>query len=165
MHPLIWRNGALALTLALASAALSACGEHDGEMVNSQICADFHTSGTAMPASADAAAPVDNCLRRCAYSLAGARDGAEVVANAAVAACGAALAHWNLTATDQAPVDSTGAPTDASTDAQSLLTGQPTNAMAEHAAFAQRQALLHVIEARAGRCKPPPAKNGTPVGA
>ncbi|MBV8594531.1 MAG: hypothetical protein JOZ27_09560 [Caulobacteraceae bacterium] len=44
------------------------------------------------------------------------------------------------------------------------MTGEPTNAMAEHGAFARSRALLFVIEARAGRCRPPPVVNGVPAG-
>ena len=154
----------LALAMAVSAGLLTACGEHDGEMVNSQICADFRAAdtagGAATPAPADAAAPIDNCVRRWAYSLAGARDGAEVVATAAVSACGAALGRWNLTATDQAAADGAGAPI----AGQSIVTGQPTDAIAEHAAFAQREALLYVIQARAGHCKGPPASKGVPAG-
>jgi|HubBroStandDraft_3_1064219.scaffolds.fasta_scaffold273192_2 hypothetical protein len=154
------RGRALALTLALMSGTLAACGDRDDAMVNSRICADFGKPEAGKPgAPADAAAPVDTCVRRWAYSLAGARESADVVANATVGACAAALDHWNLTATDPAAADNGGAPPDAT----SLVSGQPTDAMAEHAAFAQRQALLYVIEARAGRCKPPPAKNGAPL--
>lgn len=154
----------LALTLALAAMTLSACGDNDGGMVNSKICADFKAPDTvkaATPAApADAAAPVDECVRRWAYSLAGARDDAQVVAGAAVAACGTALSRWNQAAGDAPALDANGAPAAIT----SLITGQPTNAMAEHAAFAQRQALLYVVQARAGRCKAPPAVKGVPVG-
>ncbi len=158
-------RGGLALSLALAAMALSACGDNDGGMVNSKICADFKTpdaAKTAAPAApTDAAAPVDECVRRWAYSLAGARDDAQVVAGAVVAACGTALSHWNQAAGDAPAVDANGAPA----EVMSLVTGQPTNAMAEHAAFAGRQALLYVVQARAGRCKAPPAVKGVPVGA
>jgi hypothetical protein len=157
----------------LTVVSLSACSGNDGSTANSKICADFRNpdnarSGTAGAPSADAAAPVDDCVRRWAYSLAGARDSADVVAGAAVAACGAALTRWNQSVAAAggpvdigAPVDSTGAPSD---NPLSLVTGQPTNAMAEHSAFAQRQALLYVVEARAGHCKPPPVVKGAPAG-
>ena len=108
----------------------------------------------AIPAG-DPAAPVDLCVRRWAYSLASSRDSADVVADAAVAACAPALAGWNQ--------GSVGAP-EGQEQATSLTTGQPTNAMAEHANFAHGQALLYVVEARAGRCKPPAVVNGVPVG-
>lgn len=154
--------------LALAAIGLSACGGHEEHMVNSKICTDFKTTTggaqAATPSLAlnDAAAPVDDCLRRWAYSVAGARDSADVVAYAVVAACGAPLSRWNQGALAQPGSD----------QAVSITTGQPTNALAEHAAFAHGRALLYVVQARAGRCSPPPAANavptlanGTPAGA
>jgi hypothetical protein len=148
--------------LALAAVGLTACGGHGEHMVNSRICADFKTTSTTQTgapalAAPDAAAPVDDCVRRWAYSLAGARDHADVVADAAVAACGGALTRWNQTGLTQ---DSQSGPV----QALSLTTGQPTNAMAEHSAFAHARALLYVVEARAGRCAPPPTTNGVPTG-
>jgi len=148
------------LTGAVALMALGLSGCERGGMVNSQICTEFKTPAagqTAVPASGvvDAATPVDECVRRWAYSLAGSRDGADVVAGAAVAACGSTLSRWN-----QAGLGQPG-PND---QAVSLTTGEPTNAMAEHNAFAQARALLYVVEARAGHCAPPPATNGVPAG-
>jgi hypothetical protein len=148
--------------LALAAVGLTACGGNGEHMVNSQICADFkatNTAQTGVPAAAapDAAAPVDDCLRRWAYSLAGAGDQADAVADATVAACGAALSKWNQAGLAQ---QSQSGPV----QALSLTTGQPTNALAEHAAFAHGRALFYVIQARAGRCAPPPTTNGVPTG-
>ena len=159
MRPLTAARTATVAVTAIAALALAACENNDGSMVNSKICADFRAQ--ALPAvGADPATPVDNCVRRWAYSLAGARDTAEVVANAALAACGGALTRWNQASLNQAQQDSTGAPV----TTLSIDTGQPTNALAEHNAFAQRQALLYVVEARAGRCRPPPVVKGVPVG-
>jgi len=157
------KRGALIATLAVAALGLSACDEHEGGMVDSKICARFDTAGTAQPtapaAGADLAAPVDECLRRWAYSLAGARDSANVVGEAVVAACGAALTRWNQTALSQ--------PAQGGAQGQgvSLMTGQPTDPLAAHDAFAHARALFYVVQARAGRCAPPPVKNGVPVGA
>ena len=158
-------SNVLPISLALTAMLLAGCDDHDGRMVNSKICADFTASktapGGAVVAAEDAASPVDDCVRRWAYSLAGARDGADVVASAAVAACGPALTRWNQATLDQPPAqDSSGAPT----EPLNVDTGQPTNAMAEHTAFAHRQALLYVVQARAGGCKPPPATKGAPTG-
>jgi hypothetical protein len=150
--------------LALAALGLSACNDHGDRMVNSRICADFSTASSAQPgvapvAAADAASPVDECVRRWAYSLAGSPDHADIVANAVVAACGAALTRWSQASPAQ-PQDSAGA----SAGAISLTTGEPTNAVAERSAFAHGRALLYVVEARAGRCAPPPVTNGVPTG-
>jgi len=151
-----------AATLALAAMGLTACEDNGGSMVNSKICYDFRAPAAGAPAVAtDAATPVDDCVRRWSYSLAGGRDDAEVVANAAIAACGAALTRWNQSSLNQPAQDSNGA----SAETLSLDTGQPTNALAEHYTFAQRQALLYVIEARAGHCRPPPVVKGVPAGA
>ena len=161
-------QAALAL-LAAAGLALAGCETHDGMAANGKICASWKTA-TAAPATVaggnaaavpgapmvDAASPVDECVKHWAYSLASSRDGADVVADAAVAACGTALTNWNQGAMS-GPMGSE--------QAVSVVTGQPTNPMAEHAAFARNMALLYVVEARAGRCKPPEVVNGAPVGA
>ena len=147
--------------VALLALSLGAC-ERSGAMVNRQICTTFKTtSGNQVAPAAngavDAAAPVDECVRRWAYSLAGSRDGADIVANAAVAACGGALSRWNQAGLGQdAPAGGE--------QAISLTTGEATNPMAEHNAFAQGRALLYVVQARAGHCAPPPAVNGAPTG-
>lgn len=151
----------LTAALALAAMGLSACDRNEGQMVNANICTDFKaassTPGAAAPiAATDAASPVDDCLRRWAYSLAGAKDNADVVAAATVAACSAALTRWSQASLAQ---QSQGGPQ----EALSLTTGQPTTALAEHNVFAHGRALLYVVQARAGRCAPPPAANGTPA--
>jgi hypothetical protein len=155
----------LTAALALAALTLSACDVHDGRMVNSKICADFKPANTAQTrgsaaALSDAATPVDECVRGWAYSLAGARDTADVVADAAVAACAPALSHWNQAGLNQPAQAGAGG----SVEALSLTTGEPTNALAEHNAFAHGRALLYVVQARAGRCAPPPVANGVPTG-
>jgi hypothetical protein len=151
-----------AATLALAALALAACGDNSGNGVSSKLCADFRTPAAGAPAAApaDAATPVDDCVRRWAYTLAGSRDGADVVAKSAVAACGGALTRWNQASLNDQPGGAGGAPA----QTLSLDTGEPTTALAEHNAFAQRQALLYVIEARAAHCRPPRIANGRPVG-
>jgi hypothetical protein len=142
--------------LALATLGLAACENgHDG-MSNPKICADFKTAPGAT-AAADPSMPVEECTRRWAYSLAGSKDGAEVVADAVVAACAAQLSKWNQSALGQSAAGS-------GEQALSLTTGQPTNPLAEHSAFAQGRALLYVVQARAGRCKAPPIENGAPTG-
>ena len=118
----------LTAALALAAMGLSACGDHDGRLAaNPRICADFKATSTAQAgvpaiAASDAATPVDECLRRWSYSLASARDPANVVADAAIAACGTALSRWNQTAIGQPGAVS------GSVQALSLTTGEPTNA-------------------------------------
>jgi len=155
----------LTAALALAAMGLSACGDRDEGTANAKICADFKTAGPAQagaPAASpsDAATPVDDCVRRWAYSLAGSRDSADVVAEASVAACAGVLTRWNQAGVNQQAQAEAGPPE----QALSLMTGQPTNPFAEHSAFAHGRALLYVVQARAGRCPPPPAANGVPTG-
>ena len=148
--------------LTLAVGGLSACQGQDGHMVNAGICANFKTASNA-PATAvapDAASPVNECLRRWAYSLAGARDNADVVADAAVAACAGAMTQWNQAGLGQQAQYGAQGPV----EALSLTTGEPTNPLAAHNAFARGRALFYVVEARAGRCAPPPVTNGVPAG-
>ena len=136
----------------LAALALTAC--ESGNRASSKICADFKAKAP-VSATADAAQPMDECVRRWAYSLAPSTDEADAVADAAVAACGAILSRWNQQSLSQPSPDG---------EALSITTGQPTNPMAEHNAFARDRALLYVVQARAGRCAPPPVKDGVPEG-
>ena len=139
----------------LAAIALSACSGQTATGSNGKICADFKTKAAPTAGlSADAAA-VDECTRRWAYSLASSRDDAGTVAEAAAAACQTHLARWNQAALSQP----------AAGDAQaSLITGEPTTPLAEHNNFTHARALFYVVQARAGNCAPPPAKDGVPEG-
>ena len=153
------RRDALTGAIALAALALSSCSPPEGIAANTRLCADFKVPApTAAAAAADPAAPVEDCLRRWAYALAGSRDGADMVADASVAACGAALGRWNEAALAQQGGAGGGE------NALSLTTGEPTNALAEHGAYARSHALLYVVEARAGKCAAPPMASGAPVG-
>lgn len=142
--------------LVLATVGLVACEDRHDAMANPKICADFKTNPGAT-AAADPSTPVEECARRWAYSLAGSRDNAEVVAEAVVAACAPALSKWNQASLGQAAPG-------AGEQALSLSTGEPTNPLAEHSAFLRGRALLNVVQARAGHCKPPPVNNGQPAG-
>ncbi len=144
-------------TLALATLALAACEGGHESMSNPKICADFrNNTGPGATAASDPSTPVDECTRRWAYSLAGSKDGAEVVADAVVAASPPVLSRWNQ--------GSLGQSAGGGEQALSLTTGQPTNPLAEHSSFAQGRALFYVVQARAGHCKPPPVNNGVPAG-
>lgn len=143
--------------ICLAALALGACSGQPGAMAsNGKICVDFkQPKAVALPGvSADAAA-VDDCVRRWAYSLAPSRDDAGTVAEAASAACNTQLARWNQQALTQPGADETSA---------SLITGEPTTALGEHNNFTRTRALFYVVQARAGTCSPPPAKDGVPEG-
>ena len=146
----------LALALSVVALALNACSEPVKTGGNSKICADFKVAKASPGAAAAGGAVVlDECLKRWAYSLAPARDDAEVVAQAARAACGTQLASWNQQIATQPSADG---------EAASLMTGEPTTPLAEHNGYAERRALFYVVQARAGSCSAPPAKDGLPEG-
>ncbi len=143
--------------LCLSALGLAACSEHPRLAANSKICTDFKASKAVVtPAPIDdGSTPVDECVRRWAYSLASSRDSADVVSEAVVAACNTSLSRWNRQAI-QLPTDGAAA--------ASLTTGEPTTPIAEHNTFTHSRALLYVVQARAGACAPPPATNGVPDG-
>jgi hypothetical protein len=146
------RTKLLLTAAALAAVGLSACERSDGPRAVAGICPDWK----AAPTATDPAAPVDNCVKRWAYTLAGTRDDADLVADAVVSACEAQLGRWNQANLGQPPADGA--------EAISITTGQPTNPLAEHYNFAQSRAVLYVMQARAGRCAAPPVKDGVPTG-
>ncbi|WP_049758108.1 hypothetical protein [Phenylobacterium zucineum] len=123
----------------------AAAGDADG------LCKPFAAPGqAAAPGGLDqGGAAVDDCLHRWGYTLARSTDEAGAVAQAALAACSAPLARWNQQTLSQA---AGGGPP---MEAPSLLTGEPTNPIAEHNSFAEGRALFYVVQARAGKCDPP----------
>jgi hypothetical protein len=155
------REARLMAITALAAAGLAGCGQSGGK-ADSRICTPFpeavasnaNAPGAPSP-TADPAGAVDDCLHRWGYTLAVSPDTAEAVAQATVAACTPALTRWNQqgAATGAAPQQ----PDQAAQLAPSLLNGQPTNPFQEHYAYAQGRALFYVVQARAGKCAPPPA--------
>lgn len=154
------RNSAAA-ALVLVALGLTACDQRHEMAANSKVCADFKPATKAAPIAAPiaaidpGAAPVDECVRRWAYSLAASRDPADAVAQATVAACTPQLARWNQQTLGQPGSD---------IEANSITTGQPTTPLAEHSAFTAGRALFYVVQARAGRCAAPPITNGVPDG-
>lgn len=149
-------RNSIAATLGVMALALGACNDPRAGGGNSKICADFKVAkGAPAIASADGAGPVDECVRRWAYSLAPGHDDADVVADAVVAACTTQLTRWNQQALSQPGGEG---------EATSLTTGQPTTPLAEHGAFSHSRALFYVVQARAGSCPAPPVTNGVPDG-
>ena len=149
-------NRASRAGLCVAMLTLAGCsGQPSAIAANTGICADFKQPKAVIPGiSADAAA-VDECVRRWAYSLASSTDDAGRVSEAAASACNAQLARWNQQSLTQPGAEDPSA---------SLVTGEPTTALADHYAFSRSRALLYVVQARAGRCRSPPAKDGGPEG-
>ena len=150
------RLGAL---LCLAAVGLGACDHARDRAMRADpgICVDFRNAKAATPGVApDGPAAVDDCVQRWAYSLAPSRDGAETVAAAVVAACTPQLTRWNQQAVAQ--------PAAPAEEGASLVTGEPTTPLGEHYTFTTSRALLYVVQARAGRCAAPAAKDGAPEG-
>jgi hypothetical protein len=144
------------LIVTAACAGLAACQGGDRKPV-AGLCKPFPAANAAQPAATDGAAATEDCLHRWAYTLAGGPDDAGTVADATVAACTAPLSRWNQQSLGLAAAE--GAPQ----EAQSLLTGETTTPIAEHRNFAADRALFYVAQARAGACKPPPRREGTPM--
>ena len=138
----------------LASLALGAC-ERTSMASNTKICADFKAAKPATFAADDGAGPLDECVKRWSYSLASSGDSADTVGDAAVAACATQLSRWNQQTLNSPGGDGEG---------PSLTTGQLTTPLAEHNALAHSRATFYVVQARAGNCAPPAAKDGAPEG-
>lgn len=149
-----WLNAPRLGALVCTALSLAACSGAQ-ERANSNICYDFKAKAAPIPAT-DLAGGVDDCARRWAYSLASSADDAESVADAVVGACHTPLIKWN-----QQSMGATEAPAG---DATSIITGEATTPINEHMNFLRSRALLHVVQARAGNCTPPPAKDGLPEG-
>lgn len=143
------------LIVALGALSLAACNQPARTGGNAKICVDFAAAAKPAPGSpgAGGATAVDECVKRWAYSLAPSRDDADIVAEAVKAACGAQLSAWNQQSVNQPEGE-----------AASLLTGEPTTPIAEHNSYVSRRALFYVVQARAGSCPAPPAKDGAPEG-
>lgn len=147
------------VTLVLGAGLLAGCGRGAGSggggtslgMGAGNFCTPFRTSDANAPlTTVDPGAVFDDCLHRWGYSLAGAKDNADLVASAAVSACGVALTHWN-----QQSLSQQNGPTE---NAPSLTTGQSGDMVTARAQYAQSRALFYVVQARAGNCAPPTVK-------
>jgi hypothetical protein len=147
----------LTAALCLAAMGLTACDNAGGGMAaNSKVCIDWKQAKPAVVVpGADGAAPLDECVKRWAYSLASSADDAGTVAEAAAQACTTQLARWNQASLTQPNGDA---------EATSITTGETTTPLAEHNAFSRGRALFYVVQARAGHCAAPPIKDGTPEG-
>jgi hypothetical protein len=146
------KRQSIVAVVGMSALALAACSNNSRIAANPNICVDFKK---VTPATGDGAPAVEACVQRWAYSLASSRDDADAVAEAAVTACSTPLQRWNQQSLAQPQGDAPSA---------SILTGEPTTPLAEHNGFANDKALFYVIQARAGRCSPPPTKDGAPEG-
>ena len=108
MNPTLAIVGAgAAIALALG---VSGCGDRTSAqgggltLTGSKYCTPFKAANTNVNTTlSDPAASFDDCIHRWAYTLAPARDPADVVARASVDACGPILTAWNQQTLDQNP--------------------------------------------------------------
>jgi hypothetical protein len=97
-------GAAIALVAGLAGCNDRATSDGRLPLTGASYCTPFRTANSATAQTGLATAPVntadpgtafDDCVHRWAYAMAPARDPADVVAHAAVDACGAAMNAWN----------------------------------------------------------------------
>lgn len=161
-------GAAIALVAGLAGCNDRATSDGRLPLTGASYCTPFRTANSATAQTGLATAPVntadpgtafDDCVHRWAYAMAPARDPADVVAHAAVDACGAAMNAWNqqlmASAQETAPPPTRGA---RGYDEQAAQQQSPQNtALAEHMRTAEARSLFYVVQARAAGCAPPPA--------
>ena len=165
-----------AIALAAGLMGCNSGGGGDGRLAltGSSYCTPFQktaataTSGSAglaaapAAAAADPGAAFDDCIHRWAYAMAPARDPADIVAHAAVDACGVQMNAWNQQVIAQNPnayaQDQYQAPPPRGRGSEQEVDQNPQNsALAQHMQVAEARSLFYVIQARAAGCAPPPA--------
>lgn len=148
--------GAVAVLALEASGCTQRALAQNGGFGDGKYCAPFKTAvaQSGQAALADPAAAFEDCVHRWGYTLAPARDPADVVAQAAVDACGPVLTAWNQQTLGQDSPDET--------DRRGRPTMNPQ--LAERMRAAESRALFYVVQARADSCAPPPANTLFAVG-
>ena len=155
--------------LLAAAAMLSGCdqnatAQNSGlQFTGSKYCSPFKTNGETTGAAAMSAAlsdpsgAFDDCIHRWGYTLAPARDPADVVAQAAVNACGPILSAWSQqTMGSQQQNAPQPQPRYRGRQAQQPMQ-QPPSPEQQQIRQAESKALFYVVQARAAGCAPPPA--------
>ena len=169
-------GAAIALTAGLVGCNSGGAGDGRLALTGASYCTPFPKTASASASSQSAyAAPVsvagdpgaafDDCIHRWSYAMAPARDPADIVAHAAVDACGAQMNAWNQQVIaqnpnayaqdqdQQPPTRDRGPP---GQDVQQQQNPQQA-ALGQHMQIAQARSLFYVIQARAAGCAPPPA--------
>jgi hypothetical protein len=164
--PLLGAGAAIALAASLAGCNHG--GEADGRLAltGASYCTPFPKAAATTPSApglapastavADPGTAFDDCVHRWAYAMAPARDPADIVAHAAVDACGAAMNAWNQQVAAQSPEPEYPPPRQGRGSEQMDQSPQSA-ALAQHMQIAQARSLFYVIQARAAGCTPPPA--------
>jgi len=159
-------NTTLAIVGAGAAMALavgvSGCGERSSAqgggmtLTGSKYCTPFRAATTNVNTTlSDPAASFDDCVHRWAYTLAPARDPADVVARASVDACGPILTAWNQQTLSQNPQP----PPSRYGSRGPQQQQQQNNPLAQRMGMVESRALFYVVQARAAGCAPPPANS------
>ncbi len=161
--PTRWK---LAGVAGLAALGLAGCSNEAGNgrlpLAGVQYCAPFKSaqSGAATPAalnSGDPAQVFEDCVHRWGYTLAPARDPADLVAQAAVDACGPLLTAWNQQTAAQQPGQTSSSPSSSAGGPDAQNPGPPS-AVEQRMQMVEARALFYVVQARAAGCAAPPAK-------
>ena len=151
--------GALLAAAALMSGCSRSVAAQSGglTLTGSKYCTPFKNAPDSTSAAAvnaalnDPANAFDDCIHRWGYTLAPARDPADVVAQAAVDACGPILSAWNqqLTGQSDEPTSYRGR-----SSRQQMQAPSPAQQQIRQA---EAKALFYVVQARAAGCSAPPA--------
>ncbi len=117
-----------------------------------KYCTPFNTTQSVNTlAATDPAAAFEDCAHRWSYTLAPARDSADVVAQAVVDACNTALTRWNERSAGQTSQQGT------SDRASANFNGGTSDLTDDRTRYAQSRALFYVVQARAAHCAAPPS--------
>jgi hypothetical protein len=150
----------LALAAMLSGCNQGAAAQNGGLLADgSKYCTAFKAddaNSTALLSTAltNPAAAFDDCIHRWGYALASARDPADVVAQAAVNACGPIAAAWSQQAMSQQP---NAEPTSYRYRVRMQQPQAQMSPQAQQIRMAESRALFYVVQARAAGCQPPPA--------
>lgn len=154
---IVGAGAAMALAVSITGCTDRSVSQGDGSMAlsGSKYCNPFKPPATSATTTAglnaalsDPAASFDDCVHRWAYTLAPDHDPADVVARAAVDACGPILTAWNQQTLGQNPEPQR---------RSESRTGQQNNPLAQRMGMVESRALFYVVQARAAGCAPPPA--------
>ena len=158
--PIFGAGALIAVSALLSGCSPTASAQGSGlQLTGSKYCSAFKAAAETTGATAlsttlsDPAGAFDDCIHRWGYTLAPARDPADVVAQAAVDACGPIIAAWNQQgASQEQPMPEPRYRSRESQDAQ-----QQPSPQAQQIRMAESKALFYVVQARAAGCTPPPA--------
>jgi hypothetical protein len=154
---IVGAGAAVALAVGVSGCSDRSSAQSGGlTLTGSKYCTPFKAANTNVNTTmSDPAASFDDCVHRWAYTLAPARDPADVVARASVDACGPILSAWNQQTLDQNPQP----PPSRYASRGPQQQQQQNNPLAQRMGMVESRALFYVVQARAAGCAPPPANS------